>query len=785
VSQQAIATPSFARPELQQQELLLGKPLKRKEDRSLLAGLGKYVDDIKLAGMLHGAVLRSSYAHARIKEINKSKVHLLGGVKVVLTAKDLPEELVSLSVDETDDGMIIPRPILAEEEVSYVGEPVAFVVADSREAAEDALEFITVDYEPLPAVTDPIAALEPNSPKSHVALKSNLVLTQKETRGDVDGAFKKAAKIVKHEYLNQRVAPSPIEPRGALASYDPGNQILNLWISTQGPFEVRSNVSKLLGIPENKIRVFAPEVGGGFGAKLSLYSEELLVCIASMKLRAPVKWIETRSENFFSMTHGRGQLQTVELAANERGRILGMRVKLVGDAGAFLTGGSSDATFTLKMSTGPYLIPAWYGEALIVLTNKVPHDSYRGASRPEATYLIERAMDDLARELGMDPVEIRLRNFIPKENFPYQSIVDEDFVFDSGDYAMNLRKALELFNYDRWKEEREKARHNGRLLGIGVCTYVEVCSFSPEEPETASVTVSKSGKVSVICGTSPHGQGHESPFCQIVADVLGVPFDEIEISFGDTAQLPWGTYTAGSRSAPIGGSAVLMCANKIRAKMASIAAKALDSSEADLIFQKGEILSKTDPSKKISFSKVADYAYRPKKLPEGFEPVLYAFSAYAPKNYTFPFGTHIAAVEVDKSTGKLQILEYVSVDDCARVLNPMVVEGQIHGGITQGLGQALLEGISYDNDGTLLTANFIDYQIPLAEDVPNYRCFRTETPTDSNLLGIKGIGEAGTIGSTPALVNAVADALSPLGVEVRNMPLTPAYIKSLIDIAGR
>ncbi|MGI0081223.1 MAG: xanthine dehydrogenase family protein molybdopterin-binding subunit, partial [Nitrososphaerales archaeon] len=444
-----------------------------------------------------------------------------------------------------------------------------------------------------------------------------------------------------------------------------------------------------------------------------------------------------------------------------------------------LTEGSSDATFTLKMVPGSYIIPAYYGEAQIALTNKVPHDAYRGASRPEAAYLIERAMDDLARELGMDPKEVRLRNFIPKENFPFTTAGDLEY--DTGDYAMNLQKALEIVGYERWREEQKVGRKNGRLLGIGISTYVEICAFGPEFPQTAAVTISRSGKVTVISGTSPHGQGHETPFAQIVSEKLGIRLEDIQVTYGDTAQLPWGTFTAGSRSAALGGSAVLMCVEKLKEKMARIAALKLEIPPEKIVFRGGELVSSIDSSKKISFQKVAYNSYNPKKLPKGMEPVLFAFSAFAPPTYTFPFGTHIAVVEVERETGNIKILEYTSVDDCGKVLNPLIVEGQIHGGATQGLGQALLEGVQYDANGQLLTSTFLDYQIPLAGDVPDYHSFRTETPTGANPLGIKGVGEAGTIAATPTLANAVADALAPLGIRAKDMPLTPHYIRSLIE----
>ncbi len=770
---------------VQASELLLGKPLKRKEDRRLLTGKSTYVDDMKLPGMLHGAVLRSPYAHAKVRNINTSNALKAPGVRLILAAKDIPESVSPLNSAESDGGVNVPRPVLVADEAKYSGEPVAFVVADSRYQAEDALELILVDYEELPIVVDPLEAMKEGAPKIHSALESNVVMVDSVSRGQVEDAFKRASKVVSLALVNQRLSPAPIETRACLASYSSGTQTLNIWLSTQGPFQARTMIAEILGMPENMVRVVAPEVGGGFGAKMTIYSEEILACVASMKLSLPVKWVESRSENMSSMTHGRGQLQRVELAATEKGRILGMKVQLIGDAGAYLTEGSSDATFTIKMAPGPYIIPAYYGEAKIVLTNKVPHDAYRGASRPEATYLIERAMQELARELNIDPAEVRLRNFIPKEDFPYTTV--GDLTYDSGDYAMNLKRALELSHYDHWREEQMRARtlrDGGRLVGVGLCSYVEVCAFGPEFPQTAAISVSESGTVTIVSGTSPHGQGHETPLAQIVADKLGINgVEDIAVTYGDTSQLPWATFTAGSRSGALGGSAVLMCAEKIKDKMAKIAAHNLGAAPEEIVFRKGEIFPASageDPKKRLTFKKVASYAYRPKKLPKGMEPTLFAFSAFVPPNYTFPFGTHVAVVEVERDTGKVKILQYTSVDDCGRVLNPLVVEGQIHGGIVQGLGQAMLEGVVYDSNGQLLTASFLDYQIPLAEDVPEIQSFRTETPTDSNQMGIKGIGEAGTIAATPTLANAVADALAPLGTKVLEMPLTPDYMKRLL-----
>jgi aerobic carbon-monoxide dehydrogenase large subunit len=429
---------------------VIGLPLKRKEDPRIVSGLTRYVDDIKLPGTLFGAVLRSQQAHAKIKKIDVSGAKNYPGVVLVLTSKDIPSHAATLPSLELKDGSKIRKPVLADREVCYHGEPIAFVVADSRYSAEDAIDLIDMEYEPLPVVVDPLEAIKESSPKVHIGIGSNLVQVETVENGDVEAAFEKAAKVVKLDLLNQRVAPAPLEPRAILAQYDQGTQVLSVWMSTQGPFQNRSDFVDLLQIPENKIRVFAPDVGGGFGAKLSVYPEDVLVCLAALKLGRPVKWIENRSENFLSMTHGRGQNQHVELASNEKGRILGLKVRLVGDAGAYYTEGSSDATFTLKMCPGQYIVPSYKGEAYIALTNKVPHDAYRGASRPEATYLIERGIDELARELKVEPEEIRLRNFIPKENFPYKTVTDLDY--DTGDYSSNLKRALELSNYERWRE---------------------------------------------------------------------------------------------------------------------------------------------------------------------------------------------------------------------------------------------------------------------------------------------------------------------------------------------
>ena len=582
--------------------LLFGQPLKRSEDPRLLAGQGKYVDDLRLPNLHHGAVVRSSYAHAIVKNVDVSKALQAPGVKLVLTSRDLPPNVL-LPVLPLPDGRKISRQVLAHDEACFLGEGIAFIVADTRDHAEDAVELVEVEYEPLEPVTDMEKALDEGSPRAQRSLNSNVALTDRLTFGDVDSAFKNAFKTIKVKHLNQRLSPAPIEARACLADYSVASGSLNFWISTQSPFSVRSGLANVLQIPENKIRVLGPDVGGGFGAKLALYPEDVLSCIASMKIGVPVEWIESRTENFQTMTHGRGQIQTIELAADEKGKILGLRAKLIGDAGPYLTGDSSDVTFTIRMLGGCYVIPAYDGEATVVFTNKVLHDSYRGAARPEATFGIERAIDELAREMGMDPAEIRLINFISKEAYPYD--IRTGFSYDSGDYAMTLQKALDLSNYERWRGVQRQASKEGRLIGLGIASYVEICGFDPDTPQTASITVGPTGKIVVTAGTFPHGQGHETPFAQVVSDVLGVARDSITVNYGDTSQLAWGTFTAGSRSASLGGTAVLMSANKIREKMALVAANNLGISSDDLVFESQNVRSRKDPEKKFTFQEVA------------------------------------------------------------------------------------------------------------------------------------------------------------------------------------
>jgi aerobic carbon-monoxide dehydrogenase large subunit len=764
----------------QVQDAILGKPLLRKEDHRFIIGRSTYVDDIKLPQMLYAAVVRSPYAHAKILKVDCSKALSDPHVRLVLTAKEVSERvLVAMPVIAgTENRKSVNRPVLAYEEANYQGEPIAFIVTDERYSAEDCQELVEVQYKPLPAITDPIEGMCKGSPLVHEVFSNNISNHYTKSHGDVDKIFASADKLVKIDILNQRLSPAPIEPRAVVANYDSGSGSLTVWLGTQQPFEIRTVLADMLRIGENKLRVIAPDVGGAFGAKFSIFAEDVLTSVASMILERPVKWIENRSENFLTMGQGRGQRQRMEAAVRDDGTILGFKATIISDTGAYPTEEAIvEPEITVDMIPAQYDIKCFRAELFCVFTNKVPLDSYRGAGRPEATYAVERMIQRISEELGIDPTEIRLRNFVKKEKFPFKTV--SGLEYDSGDYEMNLRKAIELVEYDRWKFEQITARKSDRLIGIGVSSYVEICSFSPELFQTAAITVNKSGKVTVISGTSPHGQGHETPFAQIVADILGIDIDDIVVRYGDTSILPYGTFTAGSRSAALGGSAVLMCANKIKEKMTELAARSLDSSPDSLVFEHGKIYAETNPSKSVSFSKIASDSYQPAKTKD-MEPTLFAYSAFAPPNCTYPFGTHIAVVEVEKQTGLVRLLDYVAVDDVGRVLNPMIVDGQVHGGIMQGAGQALLEQVEYGNDGQLLTGSFQDYQIPLSADVLPLRCFRTETPSPSNPLGVKGVGEVGAIGCPPTIVNAVEDALGHLDVQVNLMPLTPSYLYQLI-----
>ncbi len=761
---------------------LVGTKVKRREDPRLVQGLSHYVDDLRMADVMHVALLRSPHAHARINGIDTDAARALSGVVSVVTGADIGDSVGSVPCAAANPTLRTPpHPVLAQGEARYVGEPVAAVVAEDSYTARDALDLIEVDYEPLPAVSDLEKALQPGSPLVHSQWDSNQAFTFECGTGDMDKARAEADVIVKQKFIHQRLAPIPVETRGVVARYFPGEDELTVWSSTQIPHLLRAMLALVLGFPEHRIRIIAPEVGGGFGCKLNVYREEALLAHLAMKLKGTVKWIEGRRENIQATIHGRGQVGTVEAAVKKDGTILGVTYDSLLDTGAYhqlLTPGMPPLTGL--MISGSYKIPALKFTSTGGFTNKVATDAYRGAGRPEATLVIERTMDLIARELDMDPVEVRRKNFAQPDDFPLA--VATGLAYDSGNYQAALDKALEMVGYEDLRAEQKRAREEGRYLGIGFSTYVEICAMGPSAAlpaggwESGTVRLDFTGKTTVLTGVSPHGQGEETTFAQIVSDELGVPIEDVAVLHGDTAVVPNGIGTFGSRGISVGGTAVYMATQKVREKAEAIAANVLECSAEDLEFEDGKFSVKGVPDKGITIQEVALQAHVATKLPAGMEPGLQATSVFEPSNFTFPFGTHICVVEVDTQSGEIKILRYIAVDDCGKVINPMIVDGQVQGGIAQGLGQALLEEVVYDEDGQLVTGSLMDYAVARAEDLPPLEFARTETPSPVNPMGVKGVGEAGTIGSTPSIVNAVVDALAPFGVTHIDMPLKPEKI---------
>jgi len=766
----------------------VGARIKRREDPRLITGTSTYTDDIKLQGMLHMAVLRSVYAHARIRNIDASKALALPGVQAVLTAADLPTVSLPNAGGIPDLKSPAHNP-LAPGKANHQGEAIAVVIADDRFIARDALDLIEVDYEPLPAVVDAEKAAEKGSPTIHDDIGTNVAYNWVLSSGDVDAAFNEADVKVSQRIVQQRLIPNAIEGRAVLADYQPVTGNLTVWSSTQIPHLLRTNIAALLGLPEQKVRVIAPEVGGAFGSKVDVYAEELITVLASMKVGKPVKWVEDRTENFLATIHGRDQIAYCEAAAKADGTITGLRYKVFQDFGAYLQLFTPVIpTLTGLMLPGCYKIPAVHCDVTAVFTNKTPYDAYRGAGRPEATFYIERLMDILAQKMHKDPTELRRKNFIPADAFPYQT--SAGLTYDSGNYEPALNRAMQMADYWKFREQQLEERAEGRYLGIGVSSYVEVCGMGPSAGmpgpgwESCQIRMSATGKVTVLTGTSPHGQGHETTFAQMAADELGVPYDDVVVVHGDTDALVYGIGTFGSRATAVGGAALMMSVDKIKEKAKTIAAHLLEARPEDMEYSEGRMYVKGNPEKGSSIQEVAFAAFRAANLPPGTEPGLEAFSIFDPTNFVFPFGTHIAIVEVDVGTGEVKPLRYVAVDDCGKQINPLLVDGQIHGGIAQGMSQALYEEAVYDESGQLLSGSFMDYALPTATMLPSFELDSTETPTTVNPMGVKGIGEAGTIGSTPATVNAVIDALSPFGVTHIDMPLRPEKIWRAIQAAG-
>jgi carbon-monoxide dehydrogenase large subunit len=756
---------------------LIGAEVKRKEDPRLITGSGSYVGDLKLPGMQHVAFLRSPYAHATIKHIDATAALKLPGVVAVITGKDLPElcgPMPIASAGEGGDGsQVSPRTryALSIDRVRYVGEPVAAVIATSEAIAVDALEAIEVDWEPLPAVADVLEAIAEGAPQIFTDAPGNVDSRRERKSGDPDAAFADAHKIVRQRMHNQRLVGFPMEGRAVAVAPEAASDGLTVWNSTQTPHSIRSELAKILGMVENRIRVIAPDVGGGFGVKIGVYAEDVLLAVLVKKFRVPLRWVEQRMEHMISTTHGRAQVADMEAAVAADGTITALRMRLIGDLGAyplapFIPG------LTMSMAVGVYKIPNVDLAIQAVFTNTTPVAAYRGAGRPEAAYYLERLMDLVAVEMNMDPAEIRRNNFIPPDAFPYKT--PTGLTYDSGDYDQPLTRALELADYPALRAEQQRRRTaGGPLLGIGIACYVEMCGFGPYE--SAQIRIEPGGSVTVSTGISPHGQGTGTTFAQIVADKLGADFDQIIVRYSDTAVTPMGRGTQGSRSLAVGGSALVRAADKVYEKARKIAAHMLEANPDDIELHEGKYQVRGAPQSSVSLVRIAAQAFSA-KLPPDIDAGLEASEFFRPPGLIYPFGAHLAVVEVDPETGDIRLLNYYSVDDCGPRMSPIIVAGQVHGGLAQGIAQALIEEAVYDKGGQLLSGSLMDYALPRAELFPKFTLAQTETPTPLNPLGVKGIGEAATIGSTPAIVNAVMNALAHLGVRHIDMPLRPEKI---------
>jgi aerobic carbon-monoxide dehydrogenase large subunit len=779
-------------------ENVVGQPLRRKEDARLVTGRTNWTDNIVLPGMLHMAVLRSPMAHARIARIDVSPALERPGVIAAYSGDDLGDANGSIPCvwPVTDDIVMPPHRCLATDEVRYVGDAVAVVIARNRYEAADALEAIEVDYEPLPPVLDMPAALEPGSDLVHSESGTNKCYTWEFAGGDYEAAKAKADRVFTRNYVNQRLIPMAMEPRAVVANPTGPDGEITIWSATQIPHVLRVLLALVTGIPENKIRVIAPDVGGGFGSKLQLYREEVLAVTIANKLQRPLKWTESRSENAQVTHHGRDQLQEIELAVTNEGKILGLRVNLTANMGAYLhiiTPGIP--ILGAFMFNAIYKMEGYSFSCTGVFTNTTPTDAYRGAGRPEATFAIERIMDDLAAELGVDPIELRRRNWIKHEEFPYTTI--SNMVYDSGNYEAATDKALELLGYDALRQEQKERRDRNDpvQLGIGVSTFTEMCGLAPSRVlaalkyvaggwEHATIRVLPTGVVEVVTGSSPHGQGHVTAWSQIAADALGVDVNAVQVIHGDTGTSPYGMDSYGSRSLVVGGMAIVAAAEGVVQKAKLVAAHMLEADPGDLEFKDGAFSIKGTPGSSKTIQEVAFEAFTAHDLPDGVEPTLQANSTIDPSTFSFPHGTHLCAVDVDTETGFTKIRKYVCVDDIGKVINPMIVEGQVHGGVAQGIAQALYEEAVYDADGNLVTGSLVDYLVPAAPDLPHFTTDRTETPSTTNPLGVKGVGEAGTIASTPAVVNAIVDALRPFGVDDVQMACTPERVWRAIHESG-
>ena len=770
-----------------------GASIKRREDPRLISGLGTYVDDIKMVGMLHLALVRSPYAHANIVSVDTSAAKAAEGVVAVYTGEELADQLGSLICGwVVPDTKEVPHPPLAIGKVRCVGDAVAAVVATDPSIAVDAAALVDVDYEPLDAVANAEEATKDGAPLVHDEVTNNKGFEWEVGGGDVDQAASESEVRVSQRIVNQRLIPNSMEGRAVITDYNPGTNHVTLWTSSQIPHLVRLLLALVTGHPEHQIRVISPDVGGGFGSKLYLYAEEVIAFVIAKDLAKPIKWIEGRQENYLATTHGRDHIGDWEITGNRDGTITGLQGTVYANMGAYLsTFAPAIPTYLFGlMLVGPYTIPNIRCKVIGVFTHTTPVDAYRGAGRPEATYVVERMLDLFAAEIGMDPVEVRRKNLIPAFSDGYD--VPTGVSYDSGNYEAALDMALGMIGYDDFRKEQAEARKQGRYLGVGLSTYVEICGMAPSAVayalgaragvwESALVRVHPTGKVTVYSGASGHGQGHETTFAQVAAAEFGIPIEDVEVVESDTAQVQQGTGTFGSRSAVVGGTAIHMSATKIKDKARRIAAHMLEAAPEDVVYEDGKLFVQGAPAEAKTFQEIALASYWYDGLPEGLEPGLEATSIFDPKNFTWPFGTHICMVEVDPDTGDTKVLRYVAVDDVGNVINPMIVDGMVHGGVAQGIGQALLEEGIYDADAQLITGSMLDYAIPKAENVPFFETARTVTPSPANPLGVKGAGETGTIAASPAVINAVVDALSPFGVRHLDMPAKSEKVWRLIN----
>lgn len=760
--------------------MFTGQAIPRREDQRLITGQGSYTDDVSLPGSLHLVFVRSPHAHARILSIDAAAARAMAGVEAVVTGADVAH-LPSTPLWMRPPGANAPATHpLAQDRVRYVGEAVAAVLARDPYLARDAADAIEVEYEPLAAVTDPERALDGGSPRIHDGLDSNLAFRVQVGSDDVDGALAAADEVVRLRIDHPRVAALPLEPRAVVARYDAFNDSLEVVLSTQYAHSDRFALAIVLGIPETKVRVITRDVGGAFGAKGTVYPEEAIAAYLAWTRRCAVAWQETRSENLRATWHGRGHQCDVALGVQRDGTIAALDVRVVSDIGAYLTPIGAGPTFNITgMACGPYRIGVVRCSVAAVFTNRTPIAPYRGAGRPEATFNLERAIDAAARVLGLDPAEMRRRNFIAADAFPYRTPTGH--VYDSGDYAPALDKALALAGYEQWRQEQQRLRGQGRYLGIGICSFVEPSGAMLTE--FGEVRVERSGKATVLTGSSPHGQGLYTTFAQIVADELSLPMEDVAVLHGDTAVVAMGTGTFGSRSGMLGGSAARLAAGTVKEKMLAVAANLLEARAEDVELVDGRFGVAGVPAKALSFAEVAAAAHGGRGLSPDMEPGLAASHNYKAAGQAYPFGSHVAVVEVDAASGSIAILRYIGVDDAGNILNPLLAGGQLHGGLAQGLGQALFEEVAYDDSGQLLSGTLMDYAAPRADQMPHFELDHTVTPSPNNPLGAKGVGEAGAVAAPPAIVNAVLDALAPLGVTDLDMPLTPPKVWAAIDRA--